>query len=115
MPRSTLFEVCVPIDEERIVLPGTTFQMKYTQSKNNELTDAEVTVVVQSAKCELQNSCGCEDEESHDRYNLICVLRPIHPIFIAVPGASYSRPISIHAEGIHAKGYLSEMLEPHFT
>ena len=115
MPRSTLFEVCIPIDEERIVLPGTTFQMKYTQCKNNELTEADTMVVVQSATCELQNRCGCEDEEYHDRYNLLCVLRPIHPIFIAVPGAYYSRPISIHAEGIHAEGVLTAMLEPHVT
>jgi len=45
MPRSTLFEVCIPIDEERIVLPGTTFQMKYTQCKNNELTEADTMVI----------------------------------------------------------------------
>jgi len=115
MPRSTLFEVCVPINEERIVLPGTTFQMKYTQSKNNELTEAEVTVIVQTATCEIQRSCGCEDEECLDRYNLTCMLRPIHPIFIAVPGACYSRPISIHAEGIHVQGSLTVMLEPHFA
>jgi len=80
--------------------------MKYTESKHGELTEQEVMVIVQSVRRVIAD----------DVVLLGVRLKPIHPIFIAVPGAYYSRPISLYMDrSLVAEGSLTAMLEPHFA
>ena len=116
MPRSTLFEVELLLDDAFVekqtdvfLPPETPLWMKYTESKHGELTEQEVMVIVQSVRRVIA------DDVPH--VVLLGVrLKPIHPIFIAVPGAYDSRPISLYMDrSLVAEGNLTAMLEPHFT
>ena len=116
MPRSSLFEVELLLDDAFVekqtdvfLPPETPLWMKYIESKHGELTEQEVMVIVQSVRRVIA------DDVPH--VVLLGVrLKPVHPIFIAVPGAYYSRPISLYMDkSLVAEGNLTAMLEPNFT
>jgi len=119
MPRCSLLEVNVRIEDdwydlydtqENYLPRGTPLQLHYTQSLHYQLTEQEATVIVQSTRRTIHD----RDWETEMDYAMLLGVRlqPVHPVFLAAPGALYDRPLSLFQEGTCvARGYVTRLLE----
>jgi len=102
------------------IVPGMSFLMDYTQTKNYISEAATVRVTVVSVEIDT-NCCGCEydiidsdtdsDSEFKYEYTIECVLKTEEPIFVCVEGAVLAQNITLRDKIPITTGYVEKVLD----